>query len=51
MPPKQIANMSLNGLKRRVATHHKTLIRPWIDEESFEMDLEHWNIARRTPPL
>jgi hypothetical protein len=37
MPPDQIVNMSLNGLRRRVATHHKTLTEPQMDEP-----LLHW---------
>jgi hypothetical protein len=34
MPPDQIANMSLNGLRRRVATHDKTQTRTQMDEPS-----------------
>jgi hypothetical protein len=35
----QIVNMSLNGLRRQVATHHKTLIGPLMDEPSIALDL------------
>jgi hypothetical protein len=38
MPPDQISNMSLNGLRRRVATHDKTLTRPQMDEPSVALD-------------
>jgi len=32
MPLDQILNVSLNGLKKRVATCHKTVIRAWMYE-------------------
>jgi hypothetical protein len=32
MPPDQNVNTSLNGLRRRVATHHENLTRPRMNE-------------------
>jgi hypothetical protein len=34
----QYVEMSLNGLKRRVETHHKTLSRPNMDKLSIKLD-------------
>jgi hypothetical protein len=39
MPPDQIGHMSLNGLRRRVATHDKTQIETQMDEPSVALDL------------
>jgi hypothetical protein len=41
MPLDQIANMSLNGLRRRVATHDKTQTETQMDEPSVALDLGH----------
>jgi len=41
IPLYQIANMSLNGLRRQVKTHDKTLIGPHIDEPLVALDLWH----------
>jgi hypothetical protein len=37
----QIANMSLNDLRMRVATHDKTLTGPLMEEPSIALDLGH----------
>jgi hypothetical protein len=37
MPPDQISNMSLNGLRRQVATHDKTQTETQMDERWL-----HW---------
>jgi hypothetical protein len=42
MPPDQIGHMSLNGLRRRVATHDKTQTETRMDELPVALDLEHW---------
>jgi hypothetical protein len=41
MPPDQIGHMSLNGLKRRVATHDKTQTKTQMGEPSVALDPEH----------
>jgi hypothetical protein len=41
MPPNQIGHMSLNGLRRRVATRDKTQTETRMDEPSVELDPEH----------
>jgi hypothetical protein len=41
MPPDQIGHMSLNGLKRRVATHDKTQTETQMGEPSVALDPEH----------
>jgi hypothetical protein len=41
MPPDQIGHMSLNGLKRRVATHDKTQTETRMGEPSVALDPEH----------
>jgi hypothetical protein len=41
MPSDQIGHMSLNGLRRRVATIDKTQTRTWMHEPSVALDLEH----------
>jgi hypothetical protein len=43
--------MSLNGLRRRVATHDKTLIETQMDEPSVALDLGHQVSASGAPPL
>jgi hypothetical protein len=42
MPLDQISNMSLNGLRRRVATCDKTQTETQMDEPSVALDLGHW---------
>jgi hypothetical protein len=37
----QIINMSLNGLRRRVATHDKNQIQTQMDENLVALDLGH----------
>jgi hypothetical protein len=39
--PNQIGHMSLNGLRRRVATRDKTQTKTRMDEPSVELDPEH----------
>jgi hypothetical protein len=51
MPPDQIAHMSLNGLRMRVATRDKTQTRTWIHEPGVSFDLEHRVSFSDTPPL
>jgi hypothetical protein len=41
IPPDQIGHMSMNGLKRRVATHDKNQTETQIGEPSVALDLEH----------
>jgi hypothetical protein len=41
MPPDQIGHMSLNDLKRRVATRDKTQIETQMGEPLVALDLEH----------
>jgi hypothetical protein len=41
MPPDQIGHMSLNGLRRRVATHDKTQTKTRMGEPSVALDPEH----------
>jgi hypothetical protein len=41
MPPDQIADISLNGLRRRVVTRDKTLTRIQMDESSVTLDPGH----------
>jgi hypothetical protein len=47
--PDQIANMSLNGLRRQVETHDKTLTWTQMDEPSVALDSGHHVSARGTP--
>jgi hypothetical protein len=42
MPIDQIVNMSLNVLKRRVATHDKYLTWIEMDEYSITLYMGHW---------
>jgi hypothetical protein len=51
MPPYQISNMSLNDLRRQVATHDKTLIEPWMDELSIALDSRNLISTMGTPLL
>ena len=51
MPLDQIANMSLNGLRRLVATHDKTQTWAHMDEYSIALDLRNWVSASGDPPL
>jgi hypothetical protein len=51
MPPNQIANMSLNGLRRQVATHDETQIGTWIDKSSVVLDLGHRVLTSGDSPL
>jgi hypothetical protein len=41
MPPDQIANMSLNGLRKRVATHDKTQNETYMEKPSVALDSRH----------
>jgi hypothetical protein len=41
MPPYQIVKMSLNGSRKQVANHHKTLINPRMEKTSVAMDSGH----------
>jgi hypothetical protein len=47
----QIANMSLNGLRRLVATHNKTQTWTRMDEYSISLDLRNWVLGSGGPPL
>jgi hypothetical protein len=49
MPPDQIGHMSLNGLRRRVATRDKTQTETQMDEPSVALDPEHWVSASGAP--
>jgi hypothetical protein len=51
MPPDQISNMSLNDLRRRVATHLKTQTETHMDEPSFGLDLRHQVSTSGAPSL
>jgi hypothetical protein len=51
IPLEQILNVFLNGFRKRVVTHHKTLSRTRIRESSIELDLWHHNTTRGTPLL
>jgi hypothetical protein len=51
MPPDQIGHMSLNGLKRQVATHDKTQTGLRMGEPSVALDPEHRVSTRGGPPL
>jgi hypothetical protein len=51
MPPDQIGHMSLNGLKRRVATHDKTQIKTRMGEPSVSLDPGHQFSSMGAPPL
>jgi hypothetical protein len=51
MPPNQIGHMSLNGLRRRVATRDKNQTRTQMEKPSIALDLEHWVSASGAPPL
>jgi hypothetical protein len=51
MPLDQIVDMSLNGLRRRVATHDKTQTRTQMDELSVALDLGHQVSSSGAHPL
>jgi hypothetical protein len=51
MPSDQIGHMSLNGLRRRVATIDKTQTRTRMHEPSVALDLEHQVSAIGAPTL
>jgi hypothetical protein len=51
IPSDQIANMSLNVLRRQVTTRDKTLTGPQMDELSIKLDSRHLVSARGTPLL
>jgi hypothetical protein len=51
MPPDQISNTSLNGLRRQVTTRDKTQTKTWMDESSIELDMGHQFLASGAPPL
>jgi hypothetical protein len=51
MPPDQIVHMSLNGLRRRVATHDKTQTETRMGELSVALNLEHQNSFKGAPPV
>ena len=48
--PNQIVNMSVNGLRRRVASRHKILTKTLIDESSIALDSWHHITNRGNPP-
>jgi hypothetical protein len=41
MPLDQIVDMSLNNLRRKVATHDKIQIETWMDEPVVALDPKH----------
>jgi hypothetical protein len=41
MPPEKISNMSLNCLRRQVATHDKNIDGTWMEKTSIALDLGH----------
>jgi len=47
--PNQIVNMSMNGLRRRVASRHKILTKTLIYESSIALDSWHQITIRGTP--
>jgi hypothetical protein len=51
MPLDQSVDMSLNGLRRRVATHDKTQTETQMDEPSVALDLGHRVSASGAHPL
>jgi hypothetical protein len=51
MPWDQISNMSLNGLRGQVVTHHKTQTMTQMDGPSTALDLGHLVSASGAPPL
>jgi hypothetical protein len=51
MPSDQIGHMSLNGLRRRVATIDKTQTRTQMHEPSVALDPEHQVSAIGAPTL
>jgi hypothetical protein len=51
MPPDQIGHMSLNGLRRRVATHNKTKTGNWMHESPVALDPKHQVSASGAPTL
>jgi hypothetical protein len=51
MPTDQIDHMSLNGLRRRVATRDKTQTETQMHEPSVALDLEHRVSTIRAPTL
>jgi hypothetical protein len=51
MPADQIVNMSLNGLRRQVATHDKNQIGTRMDEPSIALNLGHQVSASGSPFL
>jgi hypothetical protein len=51
MPLDEIANISMNDLRRRVETCDKTLIEPQMNEPLVSLDLGHWVSVSGAPPL
>jgi hypothetical protein len=51
MPPNQIVNMSLNDLRRQVATHDKNQTGTQMDEPSIALDTGHQVSASGAPPM
>jgi hypothetical protein len=51
MPLDEIANMSLNALRRRVETRDKTLIGPRMYEPSVALDPWHHDSVSGEPPF
>jgi hypothetical protein len=51
MPSDQIGHMSMNGLRRRVATHDKTQTGTWMDKPSVALDPKHQVSASGAPTL
>jgi hypothetical protein len=50
IPPDQISNMSLNGLRRRVATRVKTTTEPQMDESLVASNIGHRVSSSGLPP-
>lgn len=51
MPLDPVHNVPLNGFRKWVATHHKTLIVTWMDEFSSVLDSWHWITTKVTPAM
>jgi len=51
MPPNQISNMSMNGLRRQVSSQDKNQTGTRMDEPSVALDLGNWVLSKVAPPL
>jgi len=51
MPLEKILNVSLNGFRKQVATHHKTLIGTQIDKTSILLESWHKIVVEPSLPF